>query len=358
MVSESVLTRVVDPYGWNYLDSVAAVRSLSWSWDYPGGPTDASLSLDAAADAQVRNLSQGATLTTHRGGITWKGRVASIDRDGWQVSGHGLGGLVALEPVRITGTLDAIVDDCIANGLPLTRPVSLSTQQWGQASGTDGPTDLSSVTLDQVLTEVLNAAGKFWRVTLAGQILAEAAPTAPTLMVQVSTDPPMTLNTYATRITALYGTFDSGGGTTAQVTVVNTAAEARFGRVPRTIDITHLGGIAATAATASAQAYLDRLSPRMIVSGDVPLQPGQVLTGTGAPVDLALLRPGVVARIHLLTIQRDALVVPTSAVDMLIGRVSYDADSGVATIAPVGAAPDPVTTMFGGRGVLVNAAAA
>ena len=86
-MSETVLTRVVDPNGWNYLDATAPVKQLTWEWNYPGGPTSASFSLDAEPTDQPRNLTQGATLTCHRGGITWKGRVSSINRDGWQVGG-------------------------------------------------------------------------------------------------------------------------------------------------------------------------------------------------------------------------------------------------------------------------------
>lgn len=358
MASENVLSRVVDPNGWAYLDAQAPVKSLSWQWDYPGGPTSATLSLDAAAGAQIRNLTQGATLTCHRGGVVWAGRVSSIDRAGWQVQAAGLAGLVTQEPVRITGTLNAIVDDCIANGLPLTRPASLSSTVWGQASGSGGATDLSNVTLDQVLSEVLVGEGKFWRVTLDKRLLAEVAPTTPTLVIATDTVPPLTLNAYATRITAVYGTEASGGGTLAQVTVVNAAAEARFGRVPKTIDLTRLNGISLTRATTAAQAYLDRVSPRMVVSGDVPVAPGQVTTATGGPVDLALLRPGVVARVQLVTLHRDALVIPTSSVDMLLGKVTYDADTGTATVAPVGSVPDPVTLMFGGRAKVVTPVAA
>lgn len=347
-MSETVLTRVVDPHGWAYLDAQAPVHGLSWTWNYPGGPTSAELTLDATAGAHIRNLTQGATLTSHRGGLLWQGRVSGIDRDGWRIQADGLAGLVAQEPVGTTGTLNAIVDAAIADGLPLTRPASLSATVWGQDGGST-PTDLTTMTLDQPLAEVLTGEGKFWTVNLAGEIRAEVAPTRPALIVSADTAPPLTLNKYATRITARYGTYDSGGQSRATVTVVDGKAEARFGRVSRSIDLTRLGGITATSAQGKAQAYLDRVSPRMVVSGEFTVQPGQVTTASGAPVDLPWLRPGVVARIQLVTLVRDALVVPTTAVDMLIGQVTYDADAGTASLAPVESAPDPLTLMFGGR---------
>ncbi|HET7303983.1 MAG TPA: hypothetical protein VFJ12_05460 [Segeticoccus sp.] len=346
-MSALVLCRVVDPHGWAYLDAQAPVHGLTWQWDYPGGPTSAELSLDAPADAHIRHLSVGATLTIHRGGILWQGRVAEIDRDGWRVKVDGLAGLVAQEPVATTGSLDAIVDAAIADGLPLTRPASLSSTVWGQDSG--GSTDLSTTTLDQPLGEVLTAEGKYWRVDLAGRITAETAPTKPALIVSAHTAPPLTLNTYATRITATYGTYDSGGQTRATVTVVDAKAEAKFGRVSRSIDLTRFGGISATSAQGKAQAYLNRVSPHMVVSGEFAVTPGQVTTASGGPVDLPQLRPGVVARIQLVTLVRDRLVVPTSAVDMLIGRVRYDADAGTAALSPTESAPDPLAVMFGGR---------
>lgn len=344
-MSESVLTRVVDPTGWNYLDNSAPVKSLTWEWTYPGGPTSASFNLDADPAAQPRHLTQGATLTTHRGGVTWKGRVASIDRDGWKVAADGLAALVAQEPVGVVGTLDAIVDAAIANGLPLTRPASLSTTTWtNNSSGSS--TDLTGVTLDQPLTDVLTAEGKFWRVTLDGQIIAETAPTTPALIVATDMVLPLTLNAYATRVNAIYV---NTSGTTLAIQLVNAAAEARFGRKPVAIDLTRLGNLSAAAATAKAQAYLDLASPRMMVSGDLTVQPGQVTTASGGAVDLALLRPGVVARVQLVTLYRDALAIPSSAVDMLLGHVSYDADAGTATLSPVASALDPVAVLFGGR---------
>ena len=133
------------------------------------------------------------------------------------------------------------------------------------------------------------------------------------------------------------------------VTVVNATAEAKFGRVPVTIDLTRLGSLSLSTATTKAQTYLDKVSPRMVVSGEFTVSPGQVTTTTYGPIDLAQLQPGVVARIQLVTLYRDALAVPTSAVDMLIGRVKYDADSGTATVAPVASAADPLAVMFGGK---------
>lgn len=344
--SQVALVRVVDPNGWAYLDSYAPVHGLKWSWNYSGGPTACSFSLGADARASIPHLTQGASAEVLRGASTvWAGRVASVDRSGWAVQCDGLGGLVVQETVKSVGTLDAIVDAAIADGLPLSRPASLSTTPWGKAGTL--PTD--GTTLDQVLSQVLGSAGKAWQVGIDGKITAAALPTTPTLIVEADTAPPLTLNAYATRVTVIY---DAVGNLTpnAQVTVVNAAAEAKFGRVSRTVNLVYVNpGWTSSQATGAANALLNRLSPRMTLSGDYTVTDGQVLTASGGPVDLPSLRPGQVARMQLVSFARDTLAGQQSSVDMLIGATEYDADAGTLTLSPMQSTPDPLAVMFGGR---------
>lgn len=353
--SQVALVRVVDSLGWAFLDAWAPVHGLKWSWNYSGGPTACSFSLDADAKATIPHLTQGATTAVYRGtSQVWAGKVATIDRSSWGVQCDGLGGLVAQETVKSVGTLDAIVDAAIADGLPLKRPASLSTVTWG--SGSAAPTD--GTTLDTVLSQVLAAQGKAWKVGIDGTISGETLPTVPALIVEADAALPLTLNAYATRVTVLYDSTGAGSAN-AQVTVVNAAAEAKFSRVSRTINLVRVApGTSSTTATAYANAYLSRLSPRMTVSGDITVVDGQVTTATGGAVDLPSLRPGQVARLQLVSYSRDTLAVPTSSVDLLIGATEYDADAGTLTLSPMQSAPDPLAVMFGGRATDLDPATA
>lgn len=348
-----VFTRAVTAAGdWAYLDTLGRVGGLSFDWDYPGGPTSAEFDLDVPPDAHIPALSIGATITLHRGaGIVWQGKAASVDRGTpWKVQVDGLAGLATREPVAATGTLDTIVDSAITAGLPWTRPATLGGASWG---GGEGGTEVGQTKLDEVLSTALLTAGKVWAVNVNGAVRTETQPSTPTMIVRAQSVPPLTLNEYATHVTARYRTSDSYGANLryATVTVKNQAAADKFGRVNRSIDLSGMGVITSTTATSYATNYLNAVSPRMTVAGDFQITPGQATTEAGAPLDLAYIRPGAVARIQLVALIRDALIVPTTSVDMLIGRTSFDVDSDVLTLSPAGRAADPLQIMFGGRAV-------
>lgn len=350
--SPAVLTRAVAPdnIAWGYLDAAGYVSGLTYEWDYPGGPTSAQCDLHVPPAEHVPALRNGSTVTLHRGTQkAFAGRVAKVDRGApWQVQIDGLAGLATRETASTTGTLDAIVDAAITAGLPWTRPATLGGASW---DGGEGGAGVGQTTLDEVLTSTLTAVGKQWKVDAAGVVSSESQPTTPTVTIRADTTPPTDLNGYATVVTARYRTSNTYGANVrfATVTVTNTTAKARFGRVTKSIDLSGLGVLTSSQATTYAQAYLDRVSPRMTVVGDFDVAAGQILTGSGAPLDLPLIRPGIVARIHLVSLVRETMAVPTTTIDVLVGRTRYDADSGVLTLSPAERTADPLAIMFGGR---------
>lgn len=342
----TLLTRVVAPNGsWTYLDQRGRVSGLSFGWTYPGGPSSAECNLDVPADAHVPALTAGSRLSIHRGASeVWTGRVATVDRGApWKIQADGLAGIATREPVTITGTVDAILDAAITNGLPWSRPLSVSGAVW--SGGTSGA-ELGKTMLDEVLNTVLLAGGGRWVLSTAGVVSMVNDPGVPTLVIRADTCPPVTLNDYATEVTARY---QSSSGVYLTVRVVNAAAAAKFGRVAQTIDLGYTV-MTSGAATTLAQAYLDRVSPRMTIAGDFTVTPGQVTTGASGPVDLAFVRPGVMARVQLVSLVRDALLVPTTSIDLLVGATKFDVDSDLLTISPVSRALSPAQIMFGGSG--------
>lgn len=334
---------VTAPNGaWCYLDMVGRVSGLSISWTYPGGPSAASLSLDAPAGAQIPALRQGSWLQVYRGTtLVWAGRVATADRGTpWRVTADGVGSLAVHEPVPVTGTLDTIVSQAITNGLPWTRPASLSTKAW---SGDNGGTDLATTHLDQVLTDVLLQDGKRWAVTAKGVVAAVTDPTAVSLLVRADQMPATTLAEYATEVTVRY---QSSSGTYLTVRVTNAAAAAKFGRVAATLDMGY-SVLTSSQATTAGQNYLNRRAPAMTLAGDLTITREQAATATGAAVDLPLVRPGQVMRVAVLPLWRDALLVPTTSIDVLIGGTTYNADDGTLALSPVNRAPSPGEVILG-----------
>lgn len=339
----TLLVRVTAPSGaWVYLDQVGRVSGLSYSWTYPGGPSSADWSLDVTPGAHIAALTQGSLVAIYRGtSLVWSGRVSGIDRGSpWRITADGKGSLAVHEPVSVTGSLDAIVDQAITNGLAWTRPASLATTTW---SGGAGGQDLATTMLDQVLTDVLVQSGKRWTVTPAGVVSAVSDPTAVALLLRADTVPPLVLGQYASEVTVTYQT---STGTYSTVRVTNSAAAARFGRVAATLNMGY-SVLTSSQATAAGQAYLDRRAPAMTLAGDLTLTRGQAVTTSGGPVDLPLVRPGVIGRISVLPLLRDALLVPTANVDVLIGATTYNADQGTLAVSPVNRAPSPGEVILG-----------
>ena len=339
----TLLVRVTAPTGqWVYLDQVGRVSGLSYSWSYPGGPMAADWTLDAPAGAQIPALRQGSTVAVYRGtSLAWAGRVATIDRGTpWRIQADGVGSLAVHEPVPVTGNLNAIVDAAIANGLPWTRPASLSTTAW---SGDNGGQDLATTTLDKVLTDVLTQDGKRWTVTAGGAVTAVTDPTTPTLLVRADTMPPLTLAQYATEVTVKY---QSSSGLYSTARVNNASAATRFGRVAASLDMGYTV-LTSSQATAAGQAWLDRHAPAMTLAGDLTITRGQAVTVSGGAVDLPSVRPGIMVRLAVLPLWRDALLVQSTSIDVLVGQTTYRADDGTLALSPINRAPSPGEVILG-----------
>jgi hypothetical protein len=327
---------------WVWLSQIGRVTGLSYSHSYPGGPMAADWSLDVPPSAQIPALVQGSTVQIWRGTVmVWAGKVATLERGApWRITADGIGSAAVHEPVPTTGTLDSIVDAAITAGLPWTRPASLSTKSW---TGDAGAQDVGSTMLDQVLTDVLLQEGERWTVTPGGVVSAVTDPTTPTLLVRADTAPPMTLAKYASEVRVKY---QSSTGNYSTRRLVNAAAAARFGRVVATLDVSY-STMTSSAADTLGNAWLARHAPSMTLSGDLTVTRGQVVTGTGGAVDLPLARPGVMARIAVLPLIRDAMLVPSAAIDLIIGQTTYHADDGTLSLAAVDRAPSPGEVILG-----------
>lgn len=344
MTTPILLVQVTAPSGaWAYADNAGRVSGLTYTWTYPGGPSSAEFKLDTPTSARIPALTQGSLMTIHHGaGIVWSGTVRTIARGApWTVQADGIGGMATREPMPWStgGSLDACIDTCIAAGLPWTRPSSISTSTLGSTL------PLATTGLDVAMARVLAGVSKRWMLSVDGVLSAQADPTVPALIIRADNAPTLTLNDFATEV---LGHYNSGIDYT--VRVVNATTEARFGRVPKGVDLTAAGTMTLTQATVAAQAILDTLSPTMTIMGDFTVSPGQVVTAAGAPVSLALVTPGVMVRVQLGSWLRDALTSPLTSVDVVIGATKYDADTQLLTLSPVGRIPDPIKVMLGDTG--------
>lgn len=340
--------RVTNQAGqWAYLNAFGKTSGLSFVWGYPGGPQSAQVSVDIAPQVDIPALVQGASFEIIRGAsVGWRGKVASITPGTpRQIQVDGLAGLSTREVALVTGSLDDIVDASISNGMPWTRPATL-TGGW---TTTDVPI---TTTLDQVLGSGLTPLGKRWTVDNLGAVRSQVDPTGtPTLLIRV-TDPaiPVTLNKYVTRVTVHYT--DTTSGLPDWLPVINTAAEAKFGRVVGEILLSPYVTYTSTEATAAGQLYLDRVSPRLTLTGSFTVTNGQITTGQGASVDLADIKniSGKLARLQFASPLRDAQLGSVMAFDVVIGECTYDDDNATLSVSPVDAGLTPAQILFGAQG--------
>lgn len=339
--------RVINQAGqWAYLNNLGKTTGLTFTSGYPGGSQSAEVSVDAPPDQVIPALVEGATFEVIRGAsIGWRGRIASIvPGSPRRVQVDGLAGLATREVAITTGTLDAIVDASITDGLPWTRPAML-TSGW---STTDNPI---TTTLDEVLTSGLAVVGKRWTVSNQGVVASVTDPTGtPTLQIRVSDPIPTSLNKYATIVHVHYLSSTTGQQATAYVT--DPVAKAKYGRVVAEVTVSPYASYTAAGATALGNAYLARVTPRLTLTGAFTVTNGQIVTTTGAPVDLADTEAirGRLARLQFATPLRDALLGSVMAFDTVIGEVTYNDDDATLSIAPVDAGLTPAQILFGGRG--------
>lgn len=308
-----------------YLDTLGVISGLKWSTTFPGGCTTLECNLHLPPEFSHVALMAGRRLAVQIGvDPIWAGKLLAPERGSpWKIRGIGIASMGNDYRITAAASLTAAVDAAISRGLPWTRPAALSTQNVA----------LSARNVTDALAAVGKAEGKGWLVTPSGVVSMITIPTAPTLILQTSRPIMATMSGYYTALVAIYST---GTSTTAKVTVTDTAAIARFGRVEAEIDITSLGTLTSAVATTRAQAILDANKPRLRVTDPIPVAPGQLRTVGGAAVDLATVQAGTVVRLQQGDFGREFLTEPFTPLDLLIGETLYDATTETLTITPVG----------------------
>lgn len=329
-----------------YLNSYGIVGGLTYRRTLPGGPAESTLSLGVPITATIPELNVGSKIEITRGAsIIWRGRVNTLTKGApWQITCDGIGGIATRETVQTIGYLDAIVDSAIADGLPWIRPTTLGTYSWQQDPAGTAPL---TTTLDQVLSSTLTMNGLRWQVDNAGTLSTVPEPTGlPTLLIRI-TDPaiPVGLANYATRVLVHY---NDGTTTPKTVSVVNTAAETKFGRVVVSIYANY--STTSVQATAYGQAFLDRNSPRLTVTGGFTITHRQITTTTGGVIDLPDVGSvvGRVARLQFAVPLYDAKIGATSTIDITIGSATYDDDTATLVLEPIDNTDTPVQKMLAG----------
>jgi len=315
-----------------YLDSLGIVSGLQFSTSYPGGDKSVELSLSAPPSFQSDGLRNGSMLYLYRGtSKIWSGRISSVGRGNpWKIQADGLGALAAQINASVKGNVNVVIDDAITNGLPWTRPLSVSTARTWNAGW--GSADVAKISIDEVLTKLLASEGKRWKVSSGGVLSSVSDPTTPSFFMKASSPLPLVLNDYGTAVLARY---QNTTGNFNTIRRKNQSAIDKFGYVEKQVDFGWLV-LDSTTAGQYADNFLNFISPRLVVGGEFEIGEGQLFTANAGAVDLASFRAGEMIRIQLDSTMRDAFISSQTAVDVIVGETTYYPDKKTMRIAPVG----------------------
>jgi hypothetical protein len=338
----SILTADQDGSNPVHTSRLGQVTDLRWSHGIPRGCLTASWTLDLPAGVTPVGLHPGRLVSIYDGPIrVWVGTLDDAEQGHpWQISASGIAALgdryVAVDVSGIP-TIDpnVAIDQAISRGLPWTRPATLPTPTITQsAPGSIG----------QLLDDVQTASGQRWQVNANAQVSITADPTTPDyLLVNVSTPGGRTIaENYATKVFARYL---SSGSTPPTPAIVTVATQTPNGSGPKgtyevIADITDRGPINTTVAVNILAGALTLQGPRAAFTGQIPVQPGSLLTPGGVPVRLSTVTAGQLIR--CIGDEPDPAYGElnfSTVIDVLISESDYDATEDLLTLTPIGFVP-------------------
>lgn len=325
---EGVWARQIAAYGEVKIEHAWPHGDDAASWTFPAGTAH-------------RALHAGATVEIYDGGLrVWKGILQEPGVDG-SMSARGLWtegqDALAVDSLgRVTTNPDWAVNDSITRGALTWNTTRQTTNVLLTTPLVADEKTIFSVAglLDQWTAKE----GLRWGV-FSGEVAVYADPKTPRWHVpQAASGRGLTPadDDFATH---LYGVYLVDTETRAMVSVGDEAARSAYGRrVERTVDLTNLGPIDATAATNALQNTLALSAARLRFADGLDLRAGQITTPGGTPAPLSQVRAGQVVRLHGVKDPRGVNGIQNYT-DVLIGKSAFNTDTQTLSIAPVDAAP-------------------
>lgn len=323
----------------HWLSALMPWGDLEWVTSWPGGTE--SITFDVARNHRL--FRPDARVEIDRGGVRLAlGSLLDTPR-GAPLQAEGLHRKAEDEPAlsslgNATLAVGEAVDAAITRGLPWSRP----NPDYAYAStGAINPPGSTDVALDpdrlHSLAEELDATaaanGCHWGVGTDGVLQVLPWEPASLHMLPGMTGLAISRDGYASTLHARY--LDLTTMTYQTVTATDTAAESRWGRVPRTLTEPLAQGAAIT--EADAQQILDGLiaQGRSAIgwATSLEVQKGDVVTENGQPVDLCRIHARKTLRLHGL-VQDFADLAGRMWVDVPIARTRHKV--GSVTIEPRG----------------------
>jgi hypothetical protein len=326
-----VSTQIV--VGGYWLSTLGGWGELSWSSTADGGCAEASWKMSLPLTYSHPALRRNRVVEVKDGPTNvWKGILTEPDvNDDWTFTAQGLSTLAAHflcfdGSLNTSTTPDVAIDRAIADGLPWTRPVSLSNVAY-----VTGGTTNSLMTLKDLLDAWATSAGKRWGVNAQGEVYAVADPTVPTWVLTPGAGRfGLADDEYASH---LFVRYLATGAVYTTATASDTTAATNFGRREYPVDATGRGIITGTQATAIGTGLLAKGKARQGYTNGVTPSRWQLTTPGGTPASLWQVQAGQLVRQFGVQNEQGQ---PTNYIDWVIGEAKYEAGAETIGLTPVG----------------------
>ena len=353
-----------------WLGQLGHVTDMTYSFTCPGGPDQFSCTLEVPASYRDTELNVGRILMVFRGGHpVWFGEADEPvpSTAGWAITAVGAGDLgtnfdyvygAAGSTDDPTTWLqpDNGINQAIARGMPWANPGldsgPYASQYWFGQQVDSG---------DQTVTDFMNLlctrGGLLWYVNcqpggLPGNDLQVfPLPTTPNRLLVCTQPVPRTLGGDVNTIWIRYmvsadNTTTGAAAVYALTSVTNAQSKLVHNALEAYIDLSDTTNpMTATSAQAVGNSVLASFV-RASFSGSFQVQPGQLLTMGGQPIDPGTDQAGTVCQLILTDYGYGGEVSPQFPVSFIVGNYAWDDQNQIATITALAALDTSVANML------------
>lgn len=331
-----------------WLGAIGHVQDLTYSYIYPGGCDQMTCTLDQPATWRSSAMNPGRSVAVFRGGHqVWFGKMDEPvpTTSGWTLTAEGAGQFGTDFVAQYTSTWPTSIPDQPINNA-ITRGLQWANPGVGSPSGIwlGQEVDPAAQTITDLLNLLCTRGGLGWYVSsqpggLPGNDLSVAPlPTAVNRRLVCNSPVPRTLggdiNTIYLRYESAADNATTGAAATYALTsVTNAASITAHGAMETYIDLSSAGVMTATAAKAVGSFVLG-IYQRASFAGPFTVQPGQLTTTGGQPVDLGCEQAGTVCQLVLTDFSYGGEVTPQFPISFIVGAYSYNDQTETATVSP------------------------
>lgn len=327
-----------------WLSRIGHVAGLQYSYVLPGGPDQMQCTLQVPPEYRTEALNPGRIVRIFRGGTCiWDGKLdePQPSTSGWMITAHGAGNFgTDYRNIWSSWDQNSPIVAAVARGLRWSVPTIASTGLYlSQVE------DSGSQTITDFLNLLTTYGGYTWYVGRNNVLSVFQLPNTELVSTAnrlLYTSAPLG-RTIAADINTLYSryeiTADDTTGTTGAVATYGlgsatiTASATLHQPMEAFIDLTASGVMTLTTAQNAAVGVLTQFQ-RAAFTGGFTVQPGQLRTMGGTPVDLGSDQAGTVVRLVASDYGYGGEVIP-GPLQFIVGNYAYDDTTQTAVVTPL-----------------------